>query len=161
MNMDKHEIHYFSSEMGLMEFRERIKYFKRPLAEWNKKMKFYERSDNFADVIRPNAINIIDFLEVHDEFYKVGAFIKEIFDSLRNGIAIIGLQKNPGTNTGLGGYRGLEKPRLYLTMDSGCLKIEKGKNLVNPESKADGMFIHYNLRKGTEFEIVGNWKRNY
>lgn len=161
MNMDNHDIHYFSSEMGLMEFRERIKYFKRPLPEWNSKMKFYERSDNFADVIRPNGINIIDFLEVHDEFYKVGAMIKEIFDSLHDGIAIIGLQKNPGNNTGLGGYRGLEKARLYLTMDNGCLKIEKGKNLVNPESKADGMFIHYNLTRGSNFEIIGNWRRNY
>jgi len=161
MNMDKHEVHYFSSEMGQIEFKERIKYFKRPIEEW-KKIKIYERADDFEDVIRPNAINIIDYLEIYDEFYRVGEKIKNIWNCLQNGIAIIGLQKNPGVNVGLGGYRSIEKARLYVTLDNGCFKIEKGKNLVRPEAgKVDGMYIYYNLQKGTDFEIVGDWKRPY
>jgi Fe2+ or Zn2+ uptake regulation protein len=124
-NMHEHEIYYFSSEMGPIEFNSRLSKFDFPLTDWKFTLK--ERSSNFADVVKPDAINIIDFLELHDEFYKVGGLIKDIFDRLKKGIAIIALQKNPNTNYGLGGMRSIEKARLYLSMEPGKIKIVKGR----------------------------------
>ncbi len=89
--MDNHEVHYFSSEMGALELKDRFSKFDRPLNSW--KVKFKERASNFADVIKPDAINIIDFLEVHDEFYKIGGLIKDIYDKLTTGIAVIAIRK--------------------------------------------------------------------
>lgn len=85
-NMDKHEIHYFSSEMASSELRIRLNQFNDlSLQHWN--FNAYERSDNFADVIRPNSINIIDYLEIHDTFYQIGERLREIHDKLQEGIA--------------------------------------------------------------------------
>ena len=59
MNQDKFDVHYFSSEMGRTELRERLSKFPYPLESW--RVQFWERSGSFADVIRPDGINIIDF----------------------------------------------------------------------------------------------------
>ena len=114
MPLQDKEIYYFTSEMDAEEFQVVLSKFD-DVAGWSFHAK--DRSHNFADVIVPDAINIIDFLEVTDEFYKVGGEMSEIRDALGKGIAIIALQKNPGAEAGVGGTRGLEKPRLYLTLD--------------------------------------------
>lgn len=155
-NMQNQEIYYFSSEMGGLELQDRLSKFDIPLGQW--KCKFIERSSNFADVIKPDALNIIDFLEINDEFYKVAGFIKEIFDKLKKGVAIIALQKNRGTDYGLGRMRSLEKPRLYLAMETGKIKIVKGKNWANSEKNPNGMICDFKLVNGCKFIMTSGWK---
>lgn len=157
-NMFQHDNHYFSSEIGPAEFRDRLSKFERPLDSWHFFPK--ERASNFADVIQPDAINIIDFLEIHEDFWKVGLFIKEIYDKLNKGIAIIALQKNPGVSYGLGGARSLEKARLYLSMDNNKIKIEKGKNWTNPNINPNGLEAEYKLVKGCEFITTKPWGKS-
>lgn len=156
LNMDTMPTTYFSSEMGAVELKSRLVNFERPLSDWSK-LKFYERASNFADVIKPNGLNIIDFLEVHDEFYKVGGMMKAIFDKLDQGIAVIAIQKPKGRDEGLGGDRGLEKPRLYMAMSPGELKIVKGKNWVDPMINPNGMKVNWKLVQGCKFIQSGNW----
>jgi hypothetical protein len=94
LNMHQHEIHYFSSEMGRGEFKTRLgKYEGIRLDEWN--FHPWERAEGFHDVIRPDAINIIDFLEIHEEFFAVGGLIKQIFDKLKTGVAILAIPEEP------------------------------------------------------------------
>lgn len=153
---NEYDVHYFSSEMGRTELRERLLKFYYPLESW--RVHFWERSSNFADVIRPDAINIIDFLEIHDEFYKVGLYIKEIFDKLTSGIAFILIQKNKNTDFGLGGMRSLEKARLYLSMEPGLLKIVKAKNWAS-QSNPNGLNINFKLVEGCRFENTSPWEK--
>lgn len=156
LNMNQMPTYYFSSEMGAMELKSRLTNFEMPMSSW-KKLKFYERSDNFADVVKPDALNIIDFLEVHDDFWKIGGMMKAIFDKLRNGVAVIAIQKPKGRDEGVGGQRGLEKPRLYMSMEPGKIKIVKGKNWVNPVVNPNGMEVAWKLIKGCKFLQSGNW----
>ncbi len=158
MNKDTYPVRYYSSEMGEAELKERLVKFGEPLESWLN-MKFYERESNFADVVDPNGINIIDFLELHDEFYKAGGFIKQIFDKLDKGIALIAIQKNPGRDSGLGGERTKEKARLYLAMEFQKLKIVKAKNWANPRENPNGYEIDFILREGCRFSPQGFWKR--
>lgn len=155
LQQDQYEVHYFSSEMGRTELRERLSKFEHPLESW--KVNFWERNSNFHDVIRPDAVNIIDFLEVYDEFYKIGLYIKDIFDRLKNGIAFILIQKNRDTDFGLGGMRSLEKARLYLAMEPGKLKIIKGKNWAS-EKNPNGMSIDFKLVNGCKFLNTSSWR---
>lgn len=160
MNMDKHKIHYFSSEMGAIEFKVRLSKFQDiGLTDWNFFPK--ERNSQFEDVIQPNDINIIDFLEIYDEFYKVGFFIKQIFDKLDKGIAIIALQKNPGTNYGLGGMRSVEKARLYLAVGGHEIRIMVGKNWKNTEINPVGLTRSFKLVNGCQFIPTTEWERRY
>jgi len=158
-NMNRFEIHYFNSEMGGAEFRKRLEKVKgMNLSDWH--FNAWERSDNFQDVIKPGKgkLNIIDFLEVHDEFYKVGGTLAEIHRKLKGSLCIVALQKNPGSNTGLGGFRTLEKPRLALAMDAGKLKIVKAKNWatgINP----NGLEIEFKIVNGCELIAQETWSK--
>jgi hypothetical protein len=152
------EVVYFSSEMGAIELQARLKKFNLPMDEW-RKIIWKERASDFAQMIRPNAINIIDFLEVHDEFYKIGLFIKQIFDKLDKGIAILALQKNKGRDEGLGGGRSIEKARLYMAMEPGKLKIVKAKNWRNDEINPNGLVRAYRLGGGCNFKTTGDWSK--
>lgn len=154
-NMMHHKIFYFSSEMGAMEMQDRLRNFDYPITEW--RFTPIERSSGFADVIRPDDVNIIDFLEISDNFYQVSGRIKEIYDKLRKGICIIALQKNKGTDFGLGGMRSLEKPRLYLSMQPGEIKIVKAKNWVSPDKNPNKLTMKYTLYKGCHFNSISGW----
>lgn len=158
LNMRKFETVYFSSEMGGAELKERLQNFDFPLENW-RDVKFIERASDFSTAIRPEGLNIIDFLEIHDEFYKVGALIKDIFDKLTTGLAVIAIQKNKGRDEGLGGQRGLEKPRLYMAMEPGKLKIVKAKNWLNATMNPNGMCMEFKLAKGCYFKGTGTWRR--
>lgn len=134
-------IRYMSSEMGAEELKLRLgKFEDTPLEYWeNRKLRFLERSSNFSDLVDPDGLNLIDYLEIHTDFFRVGEEIKKIYDRLRKGIAVIALQKKMGQEVGRGGEFTLEKPRLYLAIDPGKLTIIKAKNwathLINPNGK--------------------------
>ena len=130
-NMDDWEVHFFNSETGVALLQERLLglgNLPNPLP-----FKIWERMDNFADVIRPAALNIIDYLDMDSEVYMVGAEIKKILKALNKGVAIIGLQKPSGRDLGYGGAFSLKKAEVYLSMDSNKLKIIKAKSRVNPK----------------------------
>jgi len=158
LNLDK-TIHYFSSEMSPSELKKRLKKFEVPLEKW-KAIDFRERVSDFHDVVYPDDINIIDFLEIYEEFYKIGLFIRKIYDKLNKGICIIAIQKNPGVDWGLGGQRSLEKARLYLSISKGgILKIISGKNWAS-DLRPDGLQIDFKLIQGAKFiKISDNWYR--
>lgn len=156
-NQQQHEVHLFSSEGGPEELKMRLSKFDCPLSEW--KFKAWERSGDFADVIKPDAVNIIDYLEIHDDFYKVGGMIKAISDKLKNGFALIAIQKNSGRDEGLGGARGLEKPRLYMAMDSGRLKIVKAKSWVDSHNNPNGQSVRFKIVDGCKFIIESKWEK--
>ena len=156
-NQNQHDIHLFSSEGGPEELKMRLSKFDCPLSEW--KFKAWERSGDFADIIKPDAVNIIDYLEIHDDFYKVGGMIKAISDKLKDGFALIAIQKNSGRDEGLGGARGLEKPRLYMAMDSGRLKIVKAKSWCDSHNNPNGQTIRFKILDGCKFVIESRWER--
>jgi hypothetical protein len=161
LNMDNHDIHYLISEMGAQELRTRLALFADlPLERWRFHPK--ERASNFQDVIVPDGFNIIDFLEIHDNFYQIGGMLKAIHDKLRNGIAVIAIQKARGAQLGRGGSFSLEKPRLYLTLsrdgEGNVATIEKCKNwrtTTNP----NGLQRRFKLYQGTKFMPTSDWQR--
>lgn len=166
LNMANYTIHYFNSEMGASELKIRLGLFK-DVDEW--RFKAWERSDNFIDVIKPDDINVIDFLDVTDEFWKVGSVIKGIHEKLKGGLAIIGLQKNEGRydiktgkwvdrDLGRGGALSIEKPRLYLSMGHGRIKVTKAKNWKGNKNP-NGLVREFKLYSGSEFVPISDWDR--
>ena len=148
-NMARHKINYFSSEMGPEELRLRLEKFQRPISEWRFEAK--ERASNFADAIDPTAVNIIDYFELTDNFYQVGGEIKKIFDRLTTGIAVIAIQKKEGQDLGRGGGFSMEKARLYLSMETGKLKVVKGKNWAQPGHNPNGKVFKFRIVDGCNF----------
>lgn len=159
-NMSRFNVHYFNSEMSAGELKTRLKKFDYvSLDQWD--FKAYERSGDFHDVIKPGPenLNVIDFLEVHDEFFMIGRKIKEIHDALNGSVAIIALQKNPGADTGLGGFRSLEVTRLALAIDYGRLKIVKAKNFSG-ENNPNGQVIDFGILHGSQLIKRSDWHKD-
>lgn len=159
MNMKHMEVHYFNSEMGAQELRKRLSKFNCSLSDW--RFHAWERTDNFHDAIRPGKgkLNIIDFLEVSEDFFKVGGMLKSIHDKLDGALAIVALQKNRGTDLGLGGGRSLEKPRLYMALEPSKLKIVKAKNWKTDQNP-NGLEMKFKTVNGCELIPQGNWVRS-
>lgn len=163
LNQKQHKVFYFNSEMGASELKIRLNQFPEDMIKWNPwEFTAIERSSNFADVIQPDALNIIDFMEVYDEFYKIGAWIRDVHNKLKSGVAIIAIQKKASTKNfnqqfGRGGELTLEKPRLYLSMDRGRLEIVKAKIWRNHETNPNGLIRTFNLVNGCKFiPLKGN-----
>lgn len=155
MNMHKFDVSYFSSEMGAEELRGRMEAHKTPLKDW--RWKVYERAENFSDVIRPNGLNIIDYLEVIDDAYKMQGYIRQIFHKLENGVAFIALQKKPGLSDGVGGFQTRDKARLYITMEKDKVKLEKVKHRACQKSPTGAEIKFEVIQKGSMFVPRSEW----
>ena len=96
-NRDKWNVHYFSSEMNKEVFKTRMRHFPDVSTGQLKNIRFYARSNHFDDVIRTGDgdLNIIDYLEIHDQFYLISQYMAKIHDKLKKAIAVVSLQKDP------------------------------------------------------------------
>jgi len=158
-------IYYFSSEMLAPEFKVRLQGFQEiPINDWN--FEAIHRTENFEDVIQPDGINIIDFLEIHDKFWLIGRSITNIWKRLNNGIAVVCVQKTDGQEHGRGGSFLVEKPRLTINLskrfnDKGELDgaVCKVTNCKFPRSpfNPNGQSLDYHCIAGTVLNPFGGW----
>ena len=161
-NMTRFNVHYFNSEMGGNELKTRMEKFDDiHIDQW--KYNAYSRDCDFADVVftGEKSLNIIDFLEIHDDFYLVGEKIKQIHSALKGGVGIIAIQKNKGSDLAVGGNRTMEKARLVVNVESGRFKITKAKNFIDPTVNPNGMMCDWKLVNGCRFVMNGaGWYKN-
>lgn len=160
MNRNSQDVFYFTSEMGLDELQERIDLMGIGREEWHSKITTIERSSNFQDVIRPDALNIIDFLELSgDDYLKVGEHIRRIWEKLTTGVCFIAIQKRYGSDLPQGGIGAIEKARLALSFDRGIVKIVKAKNWRDGSSNPNGLEMEFKLVDGWKFIEAGPWTK--
>ncbi len=132
MNMNKHRVIYLSSEMGQDELNGRLtKFDGLELSDW--KMEAYERSYNFDQIIKKEALYLIDFLELggdDSEYYKGVALVRRIYDKIRmtGGVVFIACQKNRDALLPKGGSGLLEKARIAISLDPNRIELVVAKN---------------------------------
>ena len=149
LNMKRFTLDLFNSETSPQQMKERFEPLNIPQPA---PFRTFERYDNFADVIHPEHISVIDYLDLNSEVYLVGAEIDAIFRKLTTGCAIIGLQKPPPTkivtksgaeklverDLAYGGGFTAKRAVLYITMGSNRLKLlyvkTPRKSTVNPNN---------------------------
>jgi hypothetical protein len=161
MNMQTYSVHYFSSEMGEEEFKDRLSGFEDEgisLLTWNNHVKFYERSGNYADIVKPNDLNVFDYLEApSDKPAMVGDYLRDIHARLKAGVAVVSLQRAKGAEFGRGGQFTLDKPRLYLNIDPNRVKIVKAKLWRDKTVNPNGLICDFALIDGCKFIPQGGW----
>ncbi len=156
-NMSRFQVYYFCSEMGGDELRSRLERFEGiGIEDWT--FHAIDRASDFADVVVPDCVNIIDFLEMTENLYRVNDYLTAISHKLGTGLAVVAIQKKEGARFGRGLEFGLEKPKLYLSMDRGKLEIVKGKAWVNPNVDPNGMKVSFKIVHGWKFEATSEWQ---
>jgi len=156
LNQDSFPIYYLCSEMGPVELRDRLDKFPgMDIKDWH--FEAIERASDFADVIRPDCVNIVDYLEMTTELYLVNAHLTAISHKLGSGFALVAVQKKQGAQFGRGQEFGLEKPKLYLSMDKGKLVTIKGKSWATKNVDPNGLRVSFKITGGCQFERTGEW----
>lgn len=167
------KIHYFVNESGGPEIRYRLENNDSVTPEkWRENVVVINRATDFADVISPDSINVIDYLTDYSEAWGIGKQMSEIYEVVRNerGIVWINLQKDQelptkrkssggdyttGRDTGRGGAVTLDIPRLYLSLDFDIIKIVKAK--FAGKENPTGMIHNFNVGEDGTILPRGIW----
>lgn len=167
-NKGKLPIRYISSEMKKSEFKKRFAPFMLPLSFWkqDEMTDYIIKSYDFHTCIKPDALNIIDYMEFRDSDYTKGAeYLTQIHDKLNTGIAIVAIQKKEGQRMPRSGDMIVEKPRLAISLSKhetsnddpqGICSILKCK--MPKLGKIDGKNLRFELqRQGSLFHVLNDW----
>ena len=114
----------------------------------------------------PHKIYIVDYLEVHENFYEIAKPIRKIHEKLGDSLCFIGVQMKAGSTLGRGGDFSAEKARLYLTMDyqeserKSKVTIYDAKEPRPPHESVRGMWRMTKIINGSSltYSPQDNWK---
>ena len=133
--------------------------------------KTLDRYDNFEDVLHPDHISVIDYLEITEDFYFIGRDIKRMWRKLNQGVLLIALQKgdpykdkkgNPVyKDLAIGGQFTKHKAQLYLSFDytnnpsmvRGKIVKAKVYNGQNPNNRT----FTFSIDRGVMLEDTFSW----
>lgn len=149
------ELH--DTDTGKQNTRERIQYLTNGDEDlWKRCVTTYlckPNDPNIADLINPDMITLIDYLQFTEAFI-ISEVLDKIYQKLRNhkGVCFYNLQKTPGRDTGEGAYKSLHKATLYIAIDQGRMKVVKSKN--RRQENIDNWYCEFTIDNRTEFNVT-------
>ena len=160
-NMDNIPCTLMGNEYTPIKFKRRVSHMK-----WKEptngsglpKFELIERRDNWKDIIRPDNLNIIDWVNMDDNFYRIGSIIEGLQSMLNKGVVVVTLQKNPDKTLGMGGGFSEHLASLYLSIDYQRMTVVKAKEWFdhNPNNEMYGFEI---VNYGTIFNNIRKIKK--
>ncbi len=164
-NMWRHDTHLFSSDMVAEELADRLEPYDFPedAPIWTN---CHERVSDFADVIKPDSLNVVDYVEYQENVVEIKQEIEECYRRMLGGrgmcLIIIqkkGDEKNIKGQTikhplGYGGATTLSRPKLYITLDPSTLSIYKAKKRAQRGVNPNGKTWRYALVEGARFVSI-------
>jgi len=153
---------------GAGEIRGRIRSFGDPLSLWKENMMIASQSSDFDTAIENyniDGLTCVDYLEPPEgQYYLLTNQIRNIYDCLGTGVAMIALQKHSQATVGRGGEGTAEKARLYMTVDYLCtckhgiactLALTKVKQSC--DENMQGKEIHFKIEMGSILTPLTDW----
>lgn len=163
-------VYYWYNEMGELLLNRRLEDYPLLLkARRDGRFKpVMQTTFEFTDVIEPDAINLIDYIDRDDDIWLIGEDIRKIFTPLNKGCSIFALQKKRDSKLGYGGTPTLKLSTLYITLDEkyhsekathGIAKIIVCKNWENINPVGLSCEYHTGGKHGKLF-LDGEWQRH-
>jgi len=169
-NKGLYTVDYFSSELYEQQIKDRneqarvhrgIKF-----KEW-KDVNFYFRLGDFAQVLDPDHLTFIDYLNVIDDYTLMAGLLEAIYKKVKTGkgFAWVCVQKNVHTQFGMGGQGLWHRPSLIMTLYKGdyngnqpyVLEINVAKKWTG-ETDPVGLQLDFWITKGYGTEIENDWR---
>ena len=167
----KERVTYLTSEIEQDEFKGRVANYCREhnesMDDWNVELIAKFTPGVLPDLINPDGLNIIDYLEPPaGDFTQIGPLITDIHHSLKTGIAVIAIQKKTGDEYGAGGQYIRNKAHLFCTLDQMefpvCrLKITKCKAPKHGYRNPVGLDVEYQIDFKDGLTIIPFGKLNF
>ena len=152
LNWQDHKVVLWDSENSAAELNERLAAFKSYM-NWPDDL-IRSKSSGFEDVIIPDAINVVDYIEPPENIWEIRLTIRALRDHLTTGICVIMLQKPEGRDLPYGKDWVKQLPRMLIAMEGGMLKILKGKSWAQKDVNPDGLRWSFKLVGGEKFVNV-------
>lgn len=166
LNMGRFKIDLFNSETGPEQMKDRFIDLGLVDSPGIENLQVYERYDNFADVINPKHVTVIDYLDLNSDFYLAGAEIDAIFRKT-NSVVVIGMQIPPATITyakgvkkvidrdyAYGGGTTAKRAFIYISMSSHKLKLKHAKKPAKGNLNPDNMSWSYGFDEHGRFTNI-------
>jgi len=125
-NVDKHGCVLMGNEYTTLDARPSPKFKRRMMnmkwVNWingdgQPKFDLLPVRENFEDYIVPGKVNIIDWINLTDQFYRIGGILEEIKAAVGDGIAIVVLQKEENSELGRGKGFTRDLADFYFSID--------------------------------------------
>ena len=171
LNLHVLKIRYINCEMNPEELDTRLETYAgaMDLNDWNK-VEFGKIEGNYHHHIVPDEVTIIDFIDIHSDFYRIGEILKSIHERVGSGVCLVALQKKQGVALGKGGEATKEKARLYVALNLIKLAnrspfvmayLEKVKISRDPLCNANGLLRSFevNARDSSYVTFDKTWRR--
>lgn len=153
-------IHFLNSETTPSAIRANARRIDQNVATW-RGLDVKQRTEDFHHVVKPDALNIIDYLQIEEDFFLVGKKIKQIWDALTTGICVMFIQKNKGAALGIGGNFTTHKPALVISLSEQhgviACKINKLKFPLRFPN-AEGMECDFRFNEYGRIDTVAGWR---
>ena len=154
------KILYQNVEMSDDEFLERFKNYGDliSLQDWKESLTIIKQHDSWWDKILPDAINVVDYLLEYKEAYLIPDYIWKIHQKLRQGIALVLLQRDPLKPYPHGGRAARDIPRLIISLIRHKIRIEDVKSWHQTEyGNPNGLVRDYKQVSWWNFKPMGGW----
>jgi hypothetical protein len=132
---------------------------------WKENVPIIKRTENWHIPILPDGLNVVDYLLEYEQPFLLPKYIFEIHKALKQGIALVCVQRDPYKPYPVGGRGTRDIPRLILSIMGHVMRIEDAKsfhyvmdeegNKMNPS----GLSIEYKQIDWCKWESVGSWQR--
>jgi len=111
---------------------------------------------NHEDYIKPDYLNIIDWILLRGEFWVIAGIIEDMQMKLREGLLLVVLQKTKGKEFGMGGEWGQLLPAAYFNIDPpGKLTVMKVKSQKLGTRNLEGKVFAFDIEGGgSKFEGI-------
>ena len=144
-NIDTRDVFLWLSEYHPLQLQRRLAHLPRDKYEYLASHTFKLDIENISEMVAddPDALHILDWVNISDGFWKIADFDEAIQGSLRHGMAVVALQKIEGEEKGVGKDWGEFNTSLSMTLSKlddlyvrlKLLKV-KSYNGVNPNFKS-------------------------
>ncbi len=152
-NMDRMQCTLMGNEYEASKFKRRVSRMtwanpRKP--DGKPKFDLIERFDAWEDIIRPDHLNLIDWISLGDNFYQIGKILEGIKSKITTGAVVAAIQKDAQKSLGMGGGFSQHLSSVYLSIDFERLTVVKAKEWKgqNPNGKVYGFKI---VEGGTQF----------
>jgi hypothetical protein len=154
-NMDAYPVTLMgNAEYSAAKFKRRTKNmtWRDPAKDGKPKFELIRVTEDWKYSLRPDNINIIDWISLEGDFYRIGKLLEAMKSRMRGGVLIVSLQKGEGKAQAVGGHFTEDPADIYITMQAGHLTLKKVKEWKAPNP--NGTLWAYDIIDGVRFAEI-------
>ena len=151
---------YQNVEMADSELTERFNAYGDIMTpeQWRNCITIIRQTSEWWDKILPDGLNVVDYLVEYKEAYLIADFVWKIHQKLKQGIALILVQRDPLRPYPVGGRAVRDIPRLVMSLIRHRIKLEDVKSFYPSEyGNPTGLTRKYKQVAWWKFKEEGAW----